>query len=177
MGQLFDKILRPGRNQLIYFGIIVSFFLVFGLYLISFGWFFGFSFYLKISYIILFFLLLVTFLHDKYNKTFLKKYIAITVILLTIYALIIPPSLDYLKISSEKQIMFLGVQVTNYKTQSGKYPLDLNDKFFSNYSKRTFLGTKIFIDSKDTNCYIHYRSLGGVTASFDVKAKRFIYYD
>jgi hypothetical protein len=183
MRQLLDKILRPKRNQLIYFGIFISFFLLYGLYVISFSWGIGFGLHVEVIYGILFFMLFAAFLHDRYNNTQLKKYFLLTICLFTIYTLISVPTMAYLKRASENQIKLLGVQIANYQQRTGKYPVDLSDKSFSTYSKRSYLGTRIFInthiteDKKDTSCYIHYLSLDGYTASFDIKTKKIFYYD
>jgi hypothetical protein len=183
MTSRLDKLFRPGQRQLVLFGIIISFFLLYGLYVMTLGWGPTFNSQIKVIYGILLFLLLVTFLHDKYNNTYLKRYVLLTIGLFTIYSLVTPTTMTFLKNISETQIIRLGSHIDKYKRETGKYPVDINDKYFSKFSKRTYLGTKISIetriadDKKDTSCIIHYSSLRGFTACFDVKTKDFYYYD
>ena len=164
MKSVLNKILRPERKQLIYFSFLITPILIYGLYRISFAWIPSFGDFLKVLYFILAFLFIVTFLHDRYNKTKLKSYIYITTILLSIYALVSYPTRKFLKARTEVQAVILGEYINKYIAKPGKYPDNLNNKYFNDAPKRSYVGTKYFIsksldnNKKDNNCYVVYKS-------------------
>lgn len=179
MRQFIDKLLRPQRNQLISFSILVSPILIYGTMEILFSWFF-FDF-VKILYAGLIFSVFVTWLHDKYNKTKLKSYVYVTTMLLTTFLVTLYPNKKYLKSSTETKAILLGQFIENYRIQHNYYPKNLNEKFFNEAPKRYFF-RKVFhyrIDSTDKNnnyCVVTY-SIGDLNGVYNTQSKELFYHD
>ena len=178
MRDLINKILRPQKKQLLLFGLLISPLLLLTVHFISFSWWFS-DLLLKALYMLLAFIFIITFLIDRYRKTKLKLYIYITTILLSGFALLSYYTRDILKRKTEEQVVVLAESIEKYKIEFGSYPSDLEDNFFNESSKRSFLGTKFNIETSvnegnDTTCYISYKSFFGYTGSYNTKAKELI---
>lgn len=183
MRKIIDKIVRPKKMQLIYFSFIISPFLIYVLYIISMVWIPNFIALLKILYLFVAFVFLVSWLIDKYNNTKLKLYTALVAILLSTYALLSYPARNFLIRKTEAQVVKIGQSIEKYKLQTGKYPENFDDDFFMDVPKKSFIGTNISVDIgwrdgiKDTTCYIEYRSFYGYFAIYNINTKHLSYHD
>lgn len=177
-----DKILKPSISILIVYGLLISPIILAVLYSLSFKWFLDFDFYLIPIYILLIIIGIKAFLIDRKFQTGLKKYIILTITLMTIYVLMSYPTRDWMIRKSEEQGEKLGLLIQNYKAEKGSYPDNLNSDFFSSVPKRSYVGTKfnyekhLSSDSIET-CYISYFSFGGYWGSYSINNKTWHYYD
>lgn len=176
------KLLNPKTNILIAFGLIISPIIIAGLYYISFSWFFDFEFFLYPIYISLIIIGLISFFIDKKQKSGLKKYVFLTIILLTFFVFISYPTRDWMKKNSEIQGNEIGLQIEKYKIKHGEYPDSLGSDLFSNIPKRSYVGSRFnykkYTDSDSTvTCYISYYSFRGYIGYYNVDKTTWIYND
>ena len=171
----------PKIGILIVYGLLISPIILAGLYSLSFKWFLDFDFYLVTIYILLIIIGIKAFLIDRRYRTGLKKYIIITITLMTIYVLISYPLRDWMIRKSEEQGEKIGLLIQKYKDEKGFYPDNLSSDFFSGVPKRSYIGTKFNYEKhissgSTTTCYISYFSFGGYWGSYNIDNKTWNYY-
>jgi hypothetical protein len=177
------KIAKPKSKQLIIFSCLVTPIFLAGLYNISFA--FG-SFYddfLKLIYFSIAFAFLCFLIIDLKLKTNFKAYMIVSFILLVICSQFTNFAKQYLKAKTEEQGIVLGEFINRYKTKKGHFPSNLNDDFFLEAPKRSYIGTKFSIykvydkTTNDSICYIDFRSFSGDVGRYNLKTKQWHYYE
>ncbi|HEY0030657.1 MAG TPA: hypothetical protein VGC65_07860 [Bacteroidia bacterium] len=182
MKQLIDKIIRPQRNQLIVFAVLVSPAVLLVVYNSAMMFMIGDSF-LQAFGMLLAFVFVVAFLFDWNYKTKLKSYVMVTAFLLVAFVILSKYAESFLKRKAEEQGAILGELIEDYKIRFGKYPESLEAEFFIDSPKRSFVGTEFYTEisfethNKDTVCYVKFKFFDGYTASYNSKEKKWHYYD
>ena len=182
MKKLLNTILNPGRWLLVFFALSITPFLLYVVLNATLSYSFSKIFYIFV-YSLLAFSFAVTFLIDRYNKTRLKRYVILTFVMLTVFILLQICSKDYLTRKSEERGVELAEFIEKYKIEKGMYPNNLQDAFFDNAPKRSFLGTKFYINAhtleyyQDTICYIEYGYFDGYIGACNTNEKKWHYYD
>jgi len=177
-----EKIFKPKIGTLIVFGFLISPIILVGLYILLFFWFLDFEFFLKPIYIIAILVGLLSFFVDRKYKIELKKYVILSIILLTIYVLLSYPIRDWLKAQSELQGQQIGHVIEKYKEENGFNPDDLESDYFKDVPKRSYIGSRFYYekylrnDSIET-CFISFFSFRGYHGYYNIERKTWIYRD
>ncbi len=176
-------ILRPGKFQLVVFGLLSLPVIIFMVWDFSFIWFFGFLFPIKGTYFLLAITLALALWFDFENKAFTARYVLLLIALFTIVTILSYPTRDWLVAKTEKQGEEIGLIVENYQKLWGHYPENLREDFFKGAPKRSYVGTRFYLDkyvdekTKKEYCYVRYVSFYGNWGSYDVKEKKWRYHD
>ncbi len=174
-----DQFLRPTRWMCITFGILTLPVITVWLWMISFVWVPGFTFYFIATLGCGAFGLILAHMLDLHFNVRLVRYVGVSLAILLVLGATSYPLRDVLLDKSEQRGDALRLKVEDFKEKYGEYPKDLSEGFFAEAPVRSLVGTPYVYhyDTTSQAYYIDFVAFYGYWCVYSTNEGKWIYVD